>query len=451
MRKILVALGVGVGLGLSCPAASSIQNFSAASNDRFANQAAFIGSGLDWSGVGRSSDGRWATMLTATVFLSANHYHPGIGSSLSFYPGNDPGAAAATRMVTGGQRIGTSDLWVGFLNMALPTAIAGYDFSRVAVTEANFVSSALCDQSVFMGGVTPTATGYGAVTATVQTVGENRLEGFIEDATDTSLSAVGDVLVTAQNQALDALYGYTLSGFEAQLNGGDSGSPLMLVVDGRLMLAGDAAHQTPPFLGQGMCAAIRDVSNLAWKLEAVLRGCADDALLDTYESERSPHVKAFIDLAVKLGDIIQTTDPQAARERDAKFKAGQPEIFQFPTPRLGPGVWQGELAPVAQVFPQPTLANGHLLDTLLGLNFAVLGEDTVLAKVSEETRERWQAQGVVTVPARDPEVKAWLDQQGVRAVLLRPDRYILGVAQNSADLDRISALLPAAGALAHGC
>ncbi len=220
---------------------------------------------------------------------------------------------------------------------------------------------------------------------------------------------------------------------------------------GRLMLAGDAAHQTPPFLGQGMCAAIRDVSNLAWKLNAVLRGRADDALLDTYESERSPHVQAFIDLAVKLGDIIQTTDPQAARERDAKFKAGQPEIFQFPAPRLGPGVWQGEQAAVAQVFPQPTLADGRLLDSLLGLNFAVLGEDTVLAAVSEDTRERWQAQGVVTVPAREPELKAWLDQQGVRAVLLRPDRYVLGVAQNSAELDRLSALLPAAAALAHGC
>jgi 3-(3-hydroxy-phenyl)propionate hydroxylase len=219
----------------------------------------------------------------------------------------------------------------------------------------------------------------------------------------------------------------------------------------RLMLAGDAAHQTPPFLGQGMCAAIRDVSNLAWKLDAVLRGRADDALLDTYESERSPHVQAFIELAVKLGDIIQTTDPQAALERDAKFKAGQPEIFQFPMPRLGPGVWQGEQAPVAQIFPQPTLANGHLLDTLLGLNFAVLGEDSVLADVSEDTRERWLAQGVVTVPARDPEIKAWLDAQNVRAVLLRPDRYILGVAQSSAELDHISAVLPTAGALAHGC
>jgi 3-(3-hydroxy-phenyl)propionate hydroxylase len=80
-----------------------------------------------------------------------------------------------------------------------------------------------------------------------------------------------------------------------------------------------------------------------------------------------------------------------------------------------------------------------------------LGEDTVMAAVSEDTLEGWQAQGVVTVPASDPELKAWLDQQGVRAVLLRPDRYVLGLAQNSAELDRLSALLPAAAALAHGC
>ena len=218
---------------------------------------------------------------------------------------------------------------------------------------------------------------------------------------------------------------------------------------GRLLLAGDAAHQTPPFLGQGMCAAIRDASNLAWKLEAVLRGHADDALLDSYGSERAPHVHAFIDLAVKLGDIIQTTDPQAACERDAKFKAGQPEIFQFPAPRLGPGVWQGDSAPVAQVFPQPLLADGRLLDATLGLNFAVIGDKAVLNAVSEDTRNSWQTQGVVVLPASDPEVQAWLTQQGVCAVLLRPDRYIAGVAQTAAELDDISALLPTAVALAH--
>ncbi len=218
---------------------------------------------------------------------------------------------------------------------------------------------------------------------------------------------------------------------------------------GRLLLAGDAAHQTPPFLGQGMCAAIRDASNLAWKLDAVLRGRAQDALLDSYASERAPHVHAFIDLAVKLGDIIQTTDPQAARERDAKFKTGQPEIFQFPAPRLGPGVWQGDAAVVAQVFPQPMRSDGRLLDTVLGLNFAVIGDEAVLNSVSEDTRERWQDQGVVQLPARDPEVQAWLQQQGVRAVLLRPDRYIAGVAQTGHELDRISALLPTTAALAH--
>ena len=218
---------------------------------------------------------------------------------------------------------------------------------------------------------------------------------------------------------------------------------------GRLFLAGDAAHQTPPFLGQGMCAAIRDASNLAWKLHAVLRGRADDALLGSYGSERAPHVHAFIDLAVKLGDIIQTTDPQAARERDAKFKSGQPEIFQFPAPRLGPGLWQGDSAPVAQVFPQPVLADGRLLDTALGLNFAVIGDETVLSAVSEDTRNGWQAQDVVVLPARDPELRAWLQQHGVQAVVLRPDRYIAGMAQTPAELDSLCALLPAAAALAH--
>ena len=218
---------------------------------------------------------------------------------------------------------------------------------------------------------------------------------------------------------------------------------------GRLLLAGDAAHQTPPFLGQGMCAAIRDASNLAWKLDAVLRGRAEDALLESYASERAPHVHAFIDLAVKLGDIIQTTDPQAARERDGKFKAGQPEIFQFPAPRLGAGVWQGDAAVVAQVFQQPMLADGRLLDAALGLNFAVIGDEAVLRAVSDDTRSHWQAQGVVVLQASAPEVQAWLTQQGVRAVLLRPDRYIAGVAQTSEELDRISTLLPVATALVH--
>ena len=121
---------------------------------------------------------------------------------------------------------------------------------------------------------------------------------------------------------------------------------------GRLLLAGDACHQTPPFLGQGMCAGMRDASNLAWKLASVLRGEAPEALLDTYESERRPHVRAFIDLAVKLGAVLQETDPAAADARDRRFATGATQ-FDFPQPQLGPGARADAPPPVGTIFPQP--------------------------------------------------------------------------------------------------
>ena len=218
---------------------------------------------------------------------------------------------------------------------------------------------------------------------------------------------------------------------------------------GRLMLAGDSAHQTPPFLGQGMCAALRDVSNLAWKLQAVLQGGASEALLDTYESERSPHVHAFIDLAVQLGDVIQATDPEKARERDAKFKAGKPEIFEFPSPRLGPGVLYGNTAPVGQPFPQPMLSDGQLLDLHIGNRFAVIGRPALLDAVSDETKALWQRSNVVVMATQEPTLLDWLDSHGAGATMLRPDRYILGLASTSVELDAVTACLPVAALQPH--
>ncbi|PJI97722.1 3-(3-hydroxy-phenyl)propionate hydroxylase [Acidovorax sp. 69] len=218
---------------------------------------------------------------------------------------------------------------------------------------------------------------------------------------------------------------------------------------GRLMLAGDSAHQTPPFLGQGMCAALRDVSNLAWKLEAVLQGHASESLLDTYESERSPHVHAFIELAVKLGDIIQATDADKARERDAKFRAGGPEIFEFPSPRLGPGLLHGNTGPVGQPFPQPVLDDGRLMDLHIGNRFAVIGRPALLGAVSEETKALWQHSNVVVMATQEPALLDWLDSHGVGAAMLRPDRYILGLAKTPGELDAITACLPVAELQPH--
>ncbi|MGJ7573884.1 bifunctional 3-(3-hydroxy-phenyl)propionate/3-hydroxycinnamic acid hydroxylase [Variovorax sp. RB2P76] len=213
----------------------------------------------------------------------------------------------------------------------------------------------------------------------------------------------------------------------------------------RLLLAGDACHQTPPFLGQGMCAGIRDAANLAWKLEAVLRRKAAPSLLDTYESERAPHVRALIELAVRLGNIIQTTDPALAAERDARFRTGRPEIFELPPQMLGAGAFDATPGtPAGRPFPQPRLDDGRLLDEALGPRSAVIGHARALACAAPATAELWRRAGAVVIDRPDASLSAWLASNEAQAVILRPDRYIVGVARTGLDLDRISQYLPAA-------
>jgi 3-(3-hydroxy-phenyl)propionate hydroxylase len=190
---------------------------------------------------------------------------------------------------------------------------------------------------------------------------------------------------------------------------------------GRLLLAGDSCHQTPPFLGQGLCAGMRDAANLAWKLAAVVRGDAPDALLDTYESERLPHVRTFIELAVRLGAVLQETDPDAAAARDRRFENGA-ELFDFPQPQIGPGHRLDAAPPVGTIFPQPQLANGHLMDEVIGQRFAVVGDAAIL-------------EGLPTDAVLLPGVgRDWLERHGVGAAILRPDRYVFAAARDRDEL-----------------
>jgi 3-(3-hydroxy-phenyl)propionate hydroxylase len=216
----------------------------------------------------------------------------------------------------------------------------------------------------------------------------------------------------------------------------------------RLLIAGDAAHQMPPFLGQGMCAGVRDVSNLAWKLAAVIISTATDKLLDTYESERASHVRAFVALAVKIGDVIQMTDPKLAAERDAKLLKGAPEVFQFPAPGLGDGFVNQASIIAGQIFPQPRCSDGSLLDSKIGTGFAVIAPQAMLESVQLTTKSLWDRWGVKTLSLEsisvvDDSFYTWFTGHKTKAVILRPDRYILGTAQNINELMKISAAFSA--------
>jgi 3-(3-hydroxy-phenyl)propionate hydroxylase len=250
----------------------------------------------------------------------------------------------------------------------------------------------------------------------------------------------------------------------------------------RVFLAGDACHQTPPFMGQGMCAGIRDAANLAWKLALALRAGAGDALLDSYERERKPHVKALVGFAKKAGEVIGELDLAKARARDAllrgQLERGEAEtIRQRYIPNLVAGVLDAASAPVAgRLFVQPRVAEAHvpakwppvrrqghaptldgdgdLLDDVVAPRFLLV---TVAAAaqawLAPPARDIWQriggerlviGSGATDAVAGDVRVLAergslfadWMAQHRAAVVVVRPDRYVYGIARDAGELDR---------------
>jgi 3-(3-hydroxy-phenyl)propionate hydroxylase len=188
---------------------------------------------------------------------------------------------------------------------------------------------------------------------------------------------------------------------------------------GPVLIAGDAAHQTPPFAGQGMCAGVRDAANLAWKLAAVLAGRADEALLDTYQSEREPNARAYIELAINMGRVVCALDPEIAKMRDAQMlasrAAGVPAVPPAaPPPITGPAVLEGTPG-AGELFAQPVVSQSD--GAALRLD-DVLGPEPWLI-----TTERLSEPCLA--PFRDT-LTAWLGARGVTAVLVRPDRHVFG-------------------------
>jgi len=203
--------------------------------------------------------------------------------------------------------------------------------------------------------------------------------------------------------------------------------------NGRLIIAGDAAHQTPPFMGQGMCAGIRDAANLGWKLQAILRKGAAETLLESYQTERQPHVREYIDLTIQMGHMINRTATTIIAGNATDPNEG-PQTMKKLKPSLGPGLSVGSSSLVGSLFPQPKLRSGNLLDDEIGYGFALVISSAFRAEIREKDRLNFKKNDVAILSDAAAELEAWFKSHNVGAVLLRPDRYILGIAETPSDL-----------------
>lgn len=220
---------------------------------------------------------------------------------------------------------------------------------------------------------------------------------------------------------------------------------------GRVFLAGDAAHLMPPFLGQGLCAGLRDARALTWRLSMVAAGHADASVLDSYCPERRDHVRVIIDEAIALGQVICELDPVRAAARDARMKAElEDPTVEPPQPRLGrPSLTMaddehaGKLAVQARVEVDGV---SGLFDDLIGSGWQLIGLDVdPLTDVDDELRAWFLEIGGTTTkvgvegPVRDLDgaYRAWFGSRGCRVMVSRPDFYVYGVG----DVDDVPHLL----------
>ena len=227
----------------------------------------------------------------------------------------------------------------------------------------------------------------------------------------------------------------------------------------RAMLLGDAVHQTPPFMGQGLCQGIRDASNLAWKLDLVLKGRGGESLLDTYQREREPHVQATTRQAIRLGHVVCETGKALAAARDKRMREenGVPPrtvIRQSLIPPLSDGILSSAGGALrGTLVPQPDVVAGmraiRLDDVAAGIRIVEVEPDH--EQLDGKARALLTSLGTKIVllqerdtPAAEDELdvlevtsaamRTYLHENGARGILIRPDNYIFGSFGSQAGL-----------------
>lgn len=247
-------------------------------------------------------------------------------------------------------------------------------------------------------------------------------------------------------------------------------------MDRRIMLAGDAAHLTPPFAGQGMNSGIRDAHNLGWKLVAVLKGSLGPQLLDTYPTERAPHAWSLIQLAVSMGRIMMPASKINAWLVQTGFRLARiapqaqayfAEMKYKPKPFYKDGLVArntNALDIVGRMMPQPEVESPDgkrmMLDDITGSDVALIAygmdaENTIRQARSLDLGIKPELSLAVLPPtynqrfSLDNDVLVLRDLGGIlaqrgekqptRLIIARPDHYVMAATENNnAGLDRFA-------------
>ena len=187
----------------------------------------------------------------------------------------------------------------------------------------------------------------------------------------------------------------------------------------RIFLAGDAAHLTPPFMGQGMCAGIRDVSNLAWKLSSSCRFGHNENLLQSYQTERAPNVRDYINTTMKMGELLNAIGN--ANVSDTVFMQPDGSIkMDTIKPSLGNGLGAKEDINKGKTFPLIKLEDGSYFDNLFQGNAILLADKEIIQKLKSIN---------INIPILSltnfPELIKVLKKFKTKGLIIRPDRFIL--------------------------
>ena len=212
----------------------------------------------------------------------------------------------------------------------------------------------------------------------------------------------------------------------------------------RILIAGDAGHVMPPFMGQGMCAGFRDAWNLSWKLNGVLKGQFTDDILDTYMVERKPHVSDVIDLSMYLGRVICVPDEIESKKRDESFFNGTAEqMDDFPVLTDGLISKKSQFNTLAgHIAPHGIFnVNGEnkRLDSIANQKFVLLTSKPVA--LNENQKKLLVALDCEWVPLAQEDVQTeqvyqeldqniakFMHEHQVEVILVRPDFYIYATA-----------------------